>query len=580
MRGSVLLKLPSVPAHLKPQDPRKIPGMTKIFPRPQIEDLSERWSRASVAVTEVLDPSLRAQEYALRVTEESLELRHRDAAGLRYAQDTIAQITNNKGQVRLGSVTDWPDIQVRGFMLDVSRDRVPTRETLALLVQRLAALRFNHLQLYIEHTFAYSNHATVWRDASPLTADDMRWLDELCASHGIELAGNQNTFGHMERWLQHDEYRARAETPEGWLQNGTLRAPMSLAPTPQNADLALELVREMTGSLTSRHVNIGCDEVWELGQGASKTEVAERGAAAVALEHIWRIAEPLISEGRTVQLWSDMLDKDPAAGKQLADAGAIATPWWYEASRSASGFANRAEALAEAGYRIWLACGTSGWNSFGGRLDNARHNIVDAVTTAIAADAEGVLLTEWGDNGHQQPPFTTLPVLVYGAAVTWCARTNADLDDEQLGAATSRLVNDATGDLARSMLLTGSASDAAEFTLPNATTAFDSWIQATYSRTDRVPSQARLAATEEALEQSRSLAERAQPASPDGELLQAEQCHVANLIQHGLDRSNGQGDLAEFNALKDRQRELWLRRSRPGGLTDSLAKMLPPPKIS
>lgn len=51
-------------------------------------------------------------------------------------------------------------------MLDISRDRVPTRETLEWLVEVLAALGFNELQLYIEHTFAYSGHKEVWEGSS------------------------------------------------------------------------------------------------------------------------------------------------------------------------------------------------------------------------------------------------------------------------------------------------------------------------------------------------------------------------------------------------------------------------------
>ena len=88
-------------------------------------------------------------------------------------------------------------------MLDVSRDRVPTRETLERIVGMLALARINQLQLYTEHTFAYRDHEIVWRDASPITPDDVRWLDALCVEHGIELVANQNCFGHMNRWLMH-----------------------------------------------------------------------------------------------------------------------------------------------------------------------------------------------------------------------------------------------------------------------------------------------------------------------------------------------------------------------------------------
>ena len=127
----------------------------------------------------------------------------------------MTQLRGDDGALPAVHIRDWPDIEVRGAMLDVSRDRVPTRATLERLVGILAAARYNHLQLYVEHTFAYRDHEEVWRHASPLTVDDMRWLDDLCAAHGIELVTNQNCFGHMGRWLSHDGYRQRAECPDG-----------------------------------------------------------------------------------------------------------------------------------------------------------------------------------------------------------------------------------------------------------------------------------------------------------------------------------------------------------------------------
>ena len=55
----------------------------------------------------------------------------------------------------------------RAYMLDISRDRVPTMETLKLIVDILARYRYNQLQLYTEHTFQYEGHEDVWEDSSP-----------------------------------------------------------------------------------------------------------------------------------------------------------------------------------------------------------------------------------------------------------------------------------------------------------------------------------------------------------------------------------------------------------------------------
>ena len=65
-------------------------------------------------------------------------------------------------------------------MLDVSRCKVPTMECLFDLIDLLSELRFNELQLYVEHTFAFREHQTVWKDSSPLTAEEIREIDCYC----------------------------------------------------------------------------------------------------------------------------------------------------------------------------------------------------------------------------------------------------------------------------------------------------------------------------------------------------------------------------------------------------------------
>ena len=70
-----------------------------------------------------------------------------------------------------------PSFERRGLMLDISRNRVPTMAWLKTLIDALVLLRYNELQLYTEHTFAYTQHAAVWQHASPMTAAQIAELD-------------------------------------------------------------------------------------------------------------------------------------------------------------------------------------------------------------------------------------------------------------------------------------------------------------------------------------------------------------------------------------------------------------------
>jgi hypothetical protein len=550
-----------------------------------------------------LDPRLPAEGFALSLDATGIRLRHADARALRYARQLLAQIQSQSGE-RLPAlaIEDWPDFPVRGYMLDVSRDRVPTRATLALLVERMSLLRLNHLELYTEHTFAYRDHEAVWREASPITPDDVRWLDSLCRERGIELCANQNCFGHFGRWLAHADYRARAETPEGFVTRAGLRLPPSvLAPTEDNARFALVLCRELLACHSSRRIHIGCDETFELGRGASRAEAERRGVAAVYAEHLTRLLTGLHADGCEVLFWGDMLRSHPELVRELPREQAIALAWHYEAPMDPGalpeslvalvsqfgysrellrGFEAHVAAFSESGFPFWVCPGTSSWNSLIGRLPNALANLRDAAEVGLARGARGYLITDWGDTGHMQPPSVSLPPLVYGASVAWCLASNRDAP---LAAWLDRHVfDDAEQRLGSALVRMGSLYAGPGKTAFNGSPLFTELVPGGLLGSFGAASAAGVAQTLEALAGCEAELGRARPRCADAAIIASELVAALRLARHGawrIARTAGferpsdaelRRDLTESIAL---QRDAWLARSRPGGLRDSLARL-------
>ncbi len=555
-----------------------------LVPQPREVDLGDRRLPDDTPVAEVADDSLPAQGYGLDLDEGGVTLRHADEAGRRYGRSTLDQLRADG--LRSGRIRDWPDLATRGFMLDISRDRVPLRSDLAALVDRLDRLRINHLELYTEHTFAYADHELVWRDASPMTVDDVGWLEAECTARGIELVANQNCFGHFERWLRHDEYRQRAVDPDS-------ADPRSLAPTEDNARFALDLVAELTDAHTSRQVNIGCDEVFEL-----------HGRRDDFVRHLGRLLDGARASGRHPLFWADMIHGDPAgAADVVGDATALL--WHYEAplpeatadlmgelelpapfdsliqdwidSRAFLGFGPRAEGFAGAGIDWWVCPGTSGWNSLVGRWSNARANALDAVTCAAEYGATGVLVTEWGDNGHLQPPTVMLPALTYAASVAWCRAANEDLD---VAEALDRYVLPSTG--AGDALLEAAGVFARTGVIqPNGSALHDAIAGGGIGGFGE-PAEVALAGIIDTLDEADATFAGATFTDDDGELTRDELRQAVALARHGahrLARTHGLPSpddatlAADLARLREAQAACWSARSRPGGLGDSLAKV-------
>jgi hexosaminidase len=121
----------------------------------------------------------------------------------------------------------------------------------------------------MEHTFQYKQHKTVWEHSSPFTPEDILKLDRFCKKRHIELVANQNSFGHMHRWLKHDKYKGLAECPEGYPHPfAPSPEPFSLNATdPKSVEFVDELLSELLPHFTSKKVNVGCDETFDLGKG-------------------------------------------------------------------------------------------------------------------------------------------------------------------------------------------------------------------------------------------------------------------------------------------------------------------------
>ena len=571
----------------------------ELLPEPRELELSGTGCAGEATPEERTDTTLPVQGYALDISPEGLVLSYSDESGRRYARAALEQIRRQSGARLPGlRIRDWPDFPVRGYMLDVSRDRVPTRATLERLLELLALLRINHFELYTEHSFAYRDHESVWRDASPLTHEDVRWLDSLCRERGIELSANQQSFGHMGRWLAHERYRHLAEAPDGWeTSRGRHIPPGVLAPDQQSLEFVLSLWRELLPCFTSRRVNVGCDETFELGRGRSRASVARDGRGRVYLDFVLCLLEALHGEGCEVLFWGDVVREHPELVPRLPERDTTALVWHYEAPADPSelpeglreaalefgfsedglrGFEARVPVFAARGFPFWVCPGTSGWNALVGRWPNARANLLDAARVGLERGAGGYLITDWGDNGHWQPPSVSFLPLAYGAAVSWCQAANRDLE---MASRLSRFVfDDSSGALAPALEAIGGAYAGTGLFCPNASPLHARLSPAPYLTAGEASESGVRAVLERLDDAAREIA-RSQPRCPDGDLVRRELLQAIRLARHGAWRIGRDAGFAtpmtaelarDLEEAIEEQRACWLLRSRRGGLDQSL----------
>ena len=546
-----------------------------LLPRPR----TMTFGSALVVASEpsvTMDAGLPAQGYRLTIADGDVTIRAADPAGAFYARATLAQLARvHGGRLPAGQVEDWPDLAVRGVMIDISRDKVPTMATLRALIDRLASWKVNQVQLYMEHTFAYRDHADVWADASPVTAEEVGELKAFCAARHVDLVPNQNCLGHFERWLRHDRYRALAIFPDGLGERGRRRPPTTLDPAkPGSLALVRGLLAELLGAFSSTNVHVGLDEPWEL----PPARTAEYLAWVRTLRNLPEL------NGRQMLMWGDIVALHPELVAGLP-AEVTVCEWGYDAGHP---WDARLEALSQAGIPFWTCPGTSSWQSILGRWSNACINIDEAVEAALDHGSAGVLNTDWGDLGHLQHLPISEPGFAWGAAQAWCRAANRDLD--LVGVLDDEVYADAAGHIGSVLRDLGNVYQRLEPQFPNMSTLvlhlYFPQLQLNRSFTAGITA-AQVRRASEALDDALTNLDRARPTRADADLVKSELQAGAELVgllcRDARARLDGDGSLpsipepvrlglaADLGPMIERHRELWLARNRPGGLDESAA---------
>ena len=517
--------------------------------------------------------------YRLVSSQQGVVLEGGSDAGIFHGLMSLQQVIDQYGNLLpCFTINDAPDFASRGVMLDISRCKVPTMDTLLQLIDDLARLKYNELQLYTEHTFAFTGHPLVWADASPLTANDITVLQDWCRDRYIELVPNQNSFGHFERWLRYPEYHKYAECPDGFTHpfSGTrMEFGSTLKPDNQSLKLLASLYDELLPLFDSRKFNIGGDEPWELGEGASRKKCEQQGSTAVYVDFISRIKKLVDSRDRTMMFWSDIVLREPASLKTLSR-DLVALNWGYEGNHP---FKRECQQVADAGLDFYVCPGTSSWNTLVGRTANVQANLANAARNGIASGASGYLVTDWGDGGHHQYLPVSYQGFLLGACHAWNHRGTRTVDPargidlvffDQPGASAGEL-----------LVLLGSVLDLAPSPIRNAT-IFNRLLF--WSMDEEPAATAKITAAQlDACDQAFAAlaAQLGRIGGREWDLVQAELGNTIALARHGVQRLQYfrglRSDLATMReslaTAIGRHDSLWLARNRPGGLHESSARL-------
>jgi len=326
------------------------------------------------------------QGYVLVIAPDQIRLAAQEPVGLFYGIQTLVQLLRNSDDSRLScrTIVDWPELAWRGIMDDISRGPVPTTPFVKQQIRRCAELKLNLLTYYTENIVATSEHGDFAPVGGGVSIAQWREWAAYAAKYHIQLAGNFQSFGHFEKILSFPQYQHLGE------------AGRMLTPTREESyQLLADIYREMAPAFSSPFFHVNCDEVWDLGRGASKKWVDSLGLAAVYGHHLNRISAELKRHGKIMMMWADVALAHPEILKTLP-AETVLLPWNYDAGDS---FDVMIRPLVKAGFSTMVCPGVLNSRRLMPDFMTARKNIRHFIDDGKRYGVLGALTTVWDDGG-------------------------------------------------------------------------------------------------------------------------------------------------------------------------------------
>lgn len=365
------------------------------------------------------------EEYHLIIKENRIQIISKTEKAAFYGLITLKQLQSEQ-IIETQEIKDKPDLKVRGLMLDISRAKVLNVSSIKKIIDLIAELKYNHLELYVEgFSYEYKNIKEALADKNYLTQEEYLEVEKYAIEKYIDFVPNQNGFGHMSDWLALDKFKELAECPDGFEIWGSKRPPSTLDPTnPKSFELVKQMYEEMIPFTKSKYFNMNFDEPYELGHGKSKQECLKTSTEDVYIEYLEKLANVVRKYNKTPMIWGDVLVKHPDKISKLSK-DIVFIDWGYN---KAYDFVNHAKMLEELKVKYLLAPGTSTWSSITGRFIDMKETIENSTCSSKKYHGLGILLADWGDMGHLQYLPSSYLGFIYGAMLSWSSGTIEDAE--------------------------------------------------------------------------------------------------------------------------------------------------------
>lgn len=312
-------------------------------------------------------------------------------------------------------VQETPHDGMLCLMSDNSRNAVLKVASAKRLIRDLALMGFNSLMLYTEDTYELPGYPYFGYLRGRFSCEELKEIVAYAALFGIEVIPCIQALAHMMQALQWQAFDEVHEVSD-----------ILFVGEEKTYALIEQMLKSCAECFTSRRINLGMDEAHMLGRGKYLDKHGYHPAPEIMLEHLGRVTELCKKYGFAPMIWSDMFfsmafgtyyvreGEIPPEVAAKIPAGLTLIYWDYYSTDRAL-FSHMAECHTKLDNPVAFAGGAWCWSGFAPCNRFSLRSSEMQLEVCREKGLKDLIVTAWGDDGHEASMFTSLPVLLFFA---------------------------------------------------------------------------------------------------------------------------------------------------------------------
>ncbi len=299
-----------------------------------------------------------------------------------------------------------------GALICCASNGVMNVERVKVFIDHLSKMGYNLLELCIDDMYKIESEPYFGYLRGGYTKEEILEMDSYAKERGVELVPAIQTLAHLKNLVKIPHYSDIVDIDD-----------ILLIDEPKTYELIDKMFASIAESFSSRQVNIGFDEAYKVGLGRYLQNHGYTSRFTLLLKHLQKVVNIAAKYGFKVHMWSDMFFHLANNGKywdkhvHIPEAVIEQVPenveicYWDYYGDDEELYDEMLKSHEEFDRELWFSGGAWTWNGFAPHNRFSMKNMLPAMKQVRNHNIENVLITMWGDDGHDCSYFSVLPSL-------------------------------------------------------------------------------------------------------------------------------------------------------------------------